>query len=184
MSARHGRSLSSSDDPACPPSPAVAAAASGTQHGAVPGDPRLGRGIGQHGVDLPRRPVGSLDPHLVLDGEATGGLLLDLGLEPLAAQAASGGRDLLGGPHLDAEVVEGPGDAVAAGVRVSISTSLSGGSAMAKLAYPGPALGRLGAEQLGVEVDRLVEVGDVEGELDSDIGYLRYIDEVRCIEYG
>ena len=39
--------------------------------GAVPAYPRLARGIGQHGVDLPWSTVGVFDPDLVLDREAT-----------------------------------------------------------------------------------------------------------------
>ena len=48
----------------------------------------------------------------------------------------------------------------------SSRTSLSGGSAMAKFAYPGRTLAA-GAEQPGVERDRLADVVDVESELQT-----------------
>ena len=44
-------------------------------------------GVGEHGVDLPRAPVGVVDPHLVLHGEAARHLVLDRGVEALAGQA-------------------------------------------------------------------------------------------------
>ena len=49
----------------------------------------------------------------------------------------------------------------------SMSTSFSGGSATAKFAYPGRSLAGSVAEELRVELDRRVEVGDIEGELDA-----------------
>ena len=82
---------------------------------AVPGDAGLGRGIGQHGVDLPGRAVGVAHPDLVLDGEAAGRLVLDLGREPVGTQPAGGRGHLFGGLHLDAQVVERTGDALAPG---------------------------------------------------------------------
>ena len=39
-----------------------------------------------------------------------------------------------------------------------------------EVGVPGPDFGRFGAEQLGVELDRGVEVADVEGELDTGHG--------------
>ena len=86
---------------------------------------------------------------------------------PSPRSRPDGGSHLVGCLHLDAEVVEGTLDCLSPGSADSISTSFRGGSAMAKLAYPGPTLGRFGPEQLGVELDRRVDVGDVERELDS-----------------
>jgi len=57
---------------------------------------------------------------------------------------------------------------MARAVGSSISTNFRGGSAMAKLAYPG---WRLAArtQELGVELDGFVNVADVECELDLDM---------------
>ena len=53
-------------------------------------------GVGQHRVDLPRLAVGAVHPHLVLDGVATGGLVLDGGGEPVGLQAGARRRPTSG----------------------------------------------------------------------------------------
>ena len=67
-------------------------------------------GVGQDGVDLPRRTVRAVDPHLVLDRVAACRVVLVLVASPSAARrpslVTSSGR-----VHLDAEMVEGAGDA-------------------------------------------------------------------------
>ena len=85
--------------------------------------------VGQDRVDLPRLAVGAVDPHLVLHRVATGHFVLGGGGEAFTRQAGLRGADLVGGLDLDAEVVQRAGVAVP-----SMSTSFSGGSAMAKLA--------------------------------------------------
>src|SRR5271156_1038416 len=60
----------------------------------VPGDAGFGGRMGQHGVDLPGSAVGVLDPHLVLDREATGGLVLHLRGQTLTTQPIRGGHHL------------------------------------------------------------------------------------------
>ncbi len=74
----------------------------------------LGRGVGQHGVDLPGRAVRIVHPRLVLQRIATGGRLLDIGGQALAGQPAGGGLDLFGGFDLDAQMVQGAQGAGAA----------------------------------------------------------------------
>ena len=82
--------------------------------------------------------------------------------EALGRETVGGGRDLVGGLDLDAEVVEG---AALAGVldEHQLERRLGDGEVGVAVAD----LGGLGAEQLGVEGDGAVEVVDVEGELDS-----------------
>ena len=67
--------------------------------------------------------------------------------------------------HLDAEVVE-----ARLGVGVLEEHELQGRVGDGEVRVPGLALGGLGGEELRVEVDRLVDVGDVESELDSGHG--------------
>ena len=75
------------------------------------------------------------------------------------------------GPHgvavldLDAEVVE-----ASVGVGLLEEHELEGRVGDGEVGVAGLALGRLGGEELRVEVDGLVDVGDVEGELDSGHG--------------
>jgi hypothetical protein len=69
-------------------------------------------------------------PDLLLDGVAAGGVLLGRRRQALGGQAGGGGGDLVGGLDFEAEVVHAGGLAGAPSMR----TSLSGGSAMAKLA--------------------------------------------------
>ena len=101
---------------------------------AIPVASRLRGRVGQHRVDLPRRAVRVLHPHLVLDGVAAGRPRLFPCGEARAGEPNTRCGDLVGARHLHAEVVERAPDASAPGARCSISTSLSGGSAMAKLA--------------------------------------------------
>ena len=115
------------------PAPRAPSTASGMQHGASTAEAGLRRGVGQHGVDLPWRTVGVADPDLVLDGVAAGRRSSTSGSRP--SPRAGGWRpDLLGRLDLDAEVVERARRRRGPRRPRSISTSLSGGSAMAKLA--------------------------------------------------
>jgi hypothetical protein len=89
-----------------------------------------GLAVGQDGVDLPGLAVGrALDPELVLLGVAAGGLASLGGRQARGGQARLLGADGGGVGDLNAEVVE-----AAALARFSSRTSLSGGSATAKLA--------------------------------------------------
>ena len=97
--------------------------------------PGLGRGVGEHGVDLPRRAVGVVHPHLVLHGVAA---------RRRSSTSRSRGPRRPGGwsrPRTSSVVststprwLSAPVDPVGRAGRFSISTSFSGGSAMAKLA--------------------------------------------------
>src|SRR5690606_17957102 len=79
----------------------------------------------------------------------------------LGAEPGLGGLDLLAGPDLHAEVVERP--AALAFDEHQLERRVGDGEVgVARLP-----LGGLGGEELRVEVDGLVEVGHVEGELDS-----------------
>src|SRR5437660_5614434 len=67
---------------------------------------RLAEGFAvlEHGVDLPRS-VGTVDPHLVLLGEATGAALID-GRKSFTREAGLVRRHFVGRHHFDTEVVE------------------------------------------------------------------------------
>ena len=105
--------------------------------------------VGEHGVDLPRLAVGAVDPDLVLHREATRDLVLGRGGEALAGEPALRGRDLVGRLDLDAEVVERAGLAVALDQH-ELQRRLGDG----EVGVARPDLGRLGGEELRVEVDR------------------------------
>ena len=75
-------------------------------------------GIGMEIIDFPLNAVGVIDPGLVLHGVAARGGLLHVRLQPCAGQPDGGGLDLVGGLHLDSEVVERSGDAFAPAVRI------------------------------------------------------------------
>ena len=114
----------------------------------------------EHRVDLPRA-VGTVDPHLFLLGEATRAVLLD-GLDTVAGQPRLVRGDLVGRHHFDAEVVE-----PALGSGVLEQHELQGRVVDREVRVAGLALVGCGCEQLRVVVDRGVDVGNVEGELDS-----------------
>src|ERR671910_1760371 len=117
-------------------------------------------GLGQHRVDLPRLAVGGVDPDLILHGVAARHLILGGARQALAGQARVGGSHLVGGRHLDAQVVERARVTVALDEH-ELERRLGNG----EVGVAGAALGRLGREQLRVEADRRVDVGNVEGEL-------------------
>src|ERR1700678_4140747 len=133
----------------------------------VPGDTGLGRRIGEPGIDLPGGTIGVYNPDLVLDREAAGGLILDLRRHPLPAQPISGHGHLVGSLHLDAEVAEGVLDAMSPALGLLNQDQLQRRVGDGEVGVSGLTLGRFGPEQLGVELDRRVDVGDIEGELDS-----------------
>ena len=144
----------------------------GDAAGPVAGDAGLGRGVGEDGVDLPGRTVGVADPDLVLDGVATGRLLLDLGLEPRFVQASRCRRHLVGRLDLHTQVVEGADRPVTPGGGVLHQDELERRVGDGEVGVARLALGRLGPEELGVELDRLVDVADVQCELDPRHGDL------------
>src|ERR671910_2038887 len=117
-------------------------------------------GVGQHRVDLPRLAVGGVDPDLVLHGVAARDLILGGARQALAGQPRVGGSHIVGGRHLDAQVVERTRIAVALDEH-ELERRLGDG----EVGVAGATLGRLGGEQLRVEADRRVDVGNVEGEL-------------------
>ena len=80
-------------------------------------------------------------------------------------QAGELGVDGVDAGDLDAQVVEG-----AAGARVLDEDELERRLGHGEVGVAGLALGRLRAEQAAVEVDRRLEVVDVEGELDAGHG--------------
>ena len=138
----------------------------------VAGDPSLGRGVGENGVDLPGRSVGVADPDFVLDGVATGRLLLDLGLEPRVVQASRRRRHLVGGLDLDTEVVEGADRPMTPGGGVLQQDQLERRVHDGEVGIARLALGGLGPEELGVERNGFVDVTDVQCELDPRHGGL------------
>src|SRR5579875_1882991 len=117
--------------------------------------------VGQHGIELPRFPAGTVDPHLVLQGVAARDFVLDRGRQPGRLKALLGGGNRFSGLHLDPEVVERPRHLAS----VLDEDQLEGRVGDGEVGVAGPDLGRLGVEQRRVEADRLVHVGDVEGEL-------------------
>src|SRR6266700_6136909 len=127
-----------------------------------------GGAVGQDGVDLPPFAAGGAgDPELVLPGVAAGGVaLVDRGQAGLGEPGLLG-VDRAGAVDFDAEVVQG---AALAGVlqQDQLERRLGDG----EVGVAGPALGRLGAEQLGVEADGLVDVVDVQRELHPRHGNL------------
>jgi len=119
--------------------------------------------VGKDGVDLPGPPVRcALDPELVLFGVAAGGAaFVDQG-EALFREPGLLRVDGVDVFHLDTEVVEG-----AALAGVLHEHELERGLGDGEVGVAGAALGGLGAEELGVERDRFVDVVDVECELDA-----------------
>ena len=133
------------------------------------GEDLVGELVGVAGLDvpLPLGAVGVGHPGLDLAGVAADRVVDPGGLEPGLGQAGLGGGDLGGGLGLDAEVV----DRAAFGALEE--DELQGRVGDLEVGVAGLALGRLGREQLRVEVDGLVDVGDVECELDTGHGILR-----------
>jgi hypothetical protein len=124
--------------------------------------------VGEHRVDLPGLPVGRVDPDLVLHGVATGDLVFSRRGEALGAEPARGGGDVVGRLDLDTEVVR---RAASAGALDEDELQRRFGDG--EVGVAGSPLGRLGTEQLRVELDGLVDVGDVEGELHA--GHAEYL---------
>ena len=62
--------------------------------------------ISQDGVILPARSPWAERPYLVLEGVATGDVVLDFGCEARAFEPRPDRRDLVDARHLDAQVVE------------------------------------------------------------------------------
>ena len=94
-------------------------------------------------------------------GVATGRVVDAGGVEPVAGQAGFGGLNLGCGVDFDAEVVEG------ATHGAFDEDELEWRVGDGEVGVSGFALGGLRGEQLGVELDGLVDIGHVEGELDS-----------------
>src|SRR5664280_679253 len=120
-------------------------------------DRRRVRSVGEDRVDLPTVPVGTANPHLVLDRVATGRLFFDLGLETSGGEVVGSFGDLLGRENLDTEVVDG--------TRLPPSLDqhqLEWWLVNGKVRVTGADLRGRGSEQRGVEVNRLVEIRDIE----------------------
>lgn len=97
----------------------------------------------------PRLLTGAVHPHLVLQGVAARGVVLFASAQPCLAQPGGGCRDVLGGCHLDTEVVQ-------AGVRALFSLDQNElerrlGDGEVRIAIT--ELGRLGVEEFAVEGD-------------------------------
>ena len=153
----------------------------GAAHGGlVFADDLVGELVGVAGLDvpLPLGAVGVGHPGLDLGGVAADRVVDPGRLEAGARQAGLGGDDLVGGLGLDAEVVEGA--AFGAFEQHELERWVGDG----EVGVAGLALGRLGGEQLRVELDGLVDVGDVESELDAGHGVPParvVIDDGRCV---
>ena len=107
-----------------------------------------------------------MHPHLVLQGVAARRVPLVERGQPGVAQPGRARLDVGAAVDLDAEVVERLGGALAALVGRDLDQhQLERRLGDGEVGVAGAALVRLGAEQGGVELDRLLEVGDVEGEL-------------------
>ena len=77
------------------------------------------------------------------------------------------GRHLVGGSNLNPEMVE------RARVAYSLDQNeLQGRVGNGEVGVPVPHLGRFGGEQLGIELDRGVEIRHIEGQLHSGHGAL------------
>jgi hypothetical protein len=121
--------------------------------------------VREHRVDLPRFAVGGVHPHLVLHRVATRHLVLGRSRETLVRETLLRRRDLVRRLDLDAQVVESSALAVA-GDQDELERRLRDG----EVGIAGSDLRRSRAEELGVEGDRVIEVGDVERQLDSTHG--------------
>jgi hypothetical protein len=97
-----------------------------------------------------------VDPDLVLEGIAAGRVVLLERGQAGVLEAVGRGGDLLGRFDLDAEVVQA--GLLAGGALDQDELERRGGDGEVRVALA--ALGRFGAEQLGVEDDRRLQVGD------------------------
>lgn len=79
------------------------------------------------GVVLPGQPVGVAGPDLVLSGVAAHGAWLGFDGQTLGGQAHLGASDLAGGGDFHAQVVDGPGGAVAGCVEDELERGLGDG---------------------------------------------------------
>ena len=122
-----------------------------------------GVGVGLDDVDLPGLAAGAVDPDLVLQGVAAGGVVLLEGGQARFLETAGRGGDLVGGVDLDAEVVHA---GVLAGLALD-EDELERRGGDGEVGVAGAALGRFGAEELGVEGDGAFEVGYAQGQLDA-----------------
>src|ERR1017187_9401180 len=122
--------------------------------------------IGQYGVDLPGLAAGSVNPDLVLDGEAAGDLLFDRRGQIFSRQAFSGSGDLVSALDLDAQVIEGPRCLSGILDQDQLERRIGDG----EVGVAGHALRWFRVKQLLIEVDRLVDVGHVESKLDTGHG--------------
>lgn len=77
-------------------------------------------GVGLDDVDLPGLATGAVDPDLVLEGVAAGGVVLLKRGETCRLEAVGGGGHRLRGVHLDAKVVQ-------AGVLTGLALDEDGG---------------------------------------------------------
>src|ERR671914_973821 len=117
------------------------------------------RGVGEDRVDLPWRRVGVVDPDLVLERVAAVDLVLNGGLETRSGKAAGGSAHLGSRLDLDSEMVEGPA------LVVLHQDELERGLGDGEVGVARPPFRGRHRKELGVELDRSVEVGNVDGEL-------------------
>jgi len=96
------------------------------------------------------------------------GAFFDVSGQTGGGEASGGVDDLLGGVHLDAEVVERT-----TSTGVLDQHQLQGGIVEGEVGVARTPFGRLGVQELGVEGDGGVDVIDVKGELDAGHGCLR-----------
>jgi hypothetical protein len=111
-----------------------------------------------------------VDPYLVLHSEAAGCGLLQLGRKSFFRETPRGLLHVSGGAYLDAQVVEGTRHPIPTSGWVLDQDQLEWGFSDDEIGITGPALGGLGGEELGVEVDRSVDVRDVESKLYTSHG--------------
>jgi len=155
-------------------------------HGAAaaPARPRAGAdhdvlellGVAVLHVPLPAGAVGAVDPGLGLLGVAAHRVIDPGRLQAGAGESGVGSHHFVRGLGLHAEVVDRP--------RLTGALEqdqLQGWLVDGEVGVTGLGLGRPDAEHLGVELDRLVEVGDVESQLQPHgAQLLGLIDERRC----
>jgi hypothetical protein len=80
--------------------------------------------------------------------------------KPLGAQTSAGISYLLGRGDLNTQVIEGPGL-----TRILEEDELEGRVGDRKIGIAGTPLGGVGREEFGIEINRFIEVADVESEL-------------------
>jgi len=108
-----------------------------------------------------------MDPHLVLDGIATRGRVFNVREKTFTREALGSLVHLVCRKDLDPKVIQGSSDSLSSSLGVLNEHELERRLSDREVRVPGHQLRGASTEELGVEVDRGVEIRDVESELDT-----------------